>query len=65
MAVKRVSGVMDASFSYEEGSGSVTFDEEETDPAAFIAELADKTGFVARVVGGDNTSTDDSESGER
>lgn len=56
---------MDASFSYEEGSGSVTFDEEETDPAAFIAELADKTGFVARVVGGDNTSTDDSESGER
>jgi len=50
MAVKRVPGVVDARFSYEEGSGVVTYDAGETDPDAFIAELADKTGFIARVV---------------
>ncbi len=50
MAVERVSGVVDAEFSYEEGSGVVTYDTEETDPGAFIDELKDKTGFVATVV---------------
>ena len=50
MAVTRVPGVTDAQFSYEEGSGVVTYDPDETDPEAFIAELADKTGFIAHVV---------------
>ena len=49
MAVKRVPGVLEASFSYEEGSGVVTFDPERTDPETFIAELKDKTGFLGSV----------------
>lgn len=43
-------GVLESEFSYEEGSGVVTYDPEATDPETFLAELADKTGFRGRVV---------------
>lgn len=43
-------GVLESEFSYEEGSGVVTYDPESTDPDVFLAELAGKTGFQGRVV---------------
>jgi len=49
MAVNKVPGVIESSFSYEEGTGVVTFDPDLTDPEIFIAELKDKTGFVGSV----------------
>ncbi len=56
MAVERVEGVIDAKFSYEGGSGVVTFDAEETDPDVFIRELEDRTGFLASVVESEHES---------
>lgn len=50
MAVNRVPGVLESEFSYEEGSGVVTYDPEATDPETFLAELAEKTGFRGRVI---------------
>lgn len=47
--MKRVPGVIEARFSYEEGAGVVTFDPEVTTPDAFIRELQEKTGFIASV----------------
>lgn len=49
MAVKRVGGVRDATFSFERGDGEVTYDPTQTNPEAFIAELERMTGFVATV----------------
>lgn len=48
--MRRVPGVLDARFSYEEGSGVVTYDADQTDPETFLAELTEMTGFRARVV---------------
>jgi hypothetical protein len=45
----RVDGVRDASFSFVDGTGWVTYDSEKTDPAAFIAELDSMTDFSAEV----------------
>lgn len=59
LAVRQVPGVLDARFSYEESSGVVTYDAERTDPAAFIEELAVKTGFEARVVASGASSAGD------
>jgi len=49
VAVKRVEGVQDATFSFERGAGEVTYNPTRTDPEAFIAELARMTGFLATV----------------
>ena len=49
MAVNRVPGVIESEFDYEAGSGVVTYDPDLTDPATFIAELEDKTGFIGTV----------------
>ena len=49
MAVNRVPSVIESEFSYEEGSGVVTYDPDLTDPETFIAELKDKTGFLGSV----------------
>lgn len=57
MAVERVPGVVSAEFSYEQGAGVVTYDPEETDAAAFIEELKDKTGFVATLVSSPDTTS--------
>ena len=57
MAVERVEGVQEASFSYERSEGFVTYDPEMTSPEEFLAELAEMTGFRGTVreagVGGD------------
>lgn len=50
MAVNRVPGVLESEFSYEEGSGVVTYDPEATDPETFLAALSEKTGFRGRVI---------------
>lgn len=50
MAVDRVPGVVESAFSYEEGSGVVTYDPEATDPETFLEVLAERTGFRGRVV---------------
>lgn len=42
--------MIESEFSYEQGSGVVTYDTEATDPETFLAELADKTGFQGHVV---------------
>lgn len=47
--MRRVEGVRDASFSFVEGTGWVTYDPENTDPTEFIAELESVTDFSARV----------------
>ncbi len=49
MAVERVAGVIAAEFDDELDAGSVTYDPEKTDPAAFISELERMTGFQATV----------------
>ena len=49
MAVERVEGVESAEFSYEEGSGMVTYDPEVTSPDEFLSELERMTGFVGQV----------------
>ena len=49
MAVKRVEGVQDATFSFERGDGEVMYDPTRTNPEAFIAELERMTGYVATV----------------
>ena len=41
--------MIESEFSYEEGSGVVTYDPDLTDPETFIAELKDKTGFLGSV----------------
>ena len=41
---------MSAEFSYEEGSGFVTYDPDVTGPEEFLAELESMTGFVGQVV---------------
>ena len=64
MAVERVEGVIDAEFSHEGGSGVVSFDADETDPDAFIRELADKTGFVASVVGAERETSKPTDVGD-
>ncbi len=65
MAVNRVSGVIESEFNYEEGSGVVRYNPRETDPEVFIAELADKTGFVGSVVSpGEMSGSDGSGGGE-
>ena len=58
MAVNRVPGVIEAEFSYEEGSGVVTYDPDVTSPDVFIEELVDKTGFLAAVLGQDSQVED-------
>lgn len=52
MAVTRMPGVLDAYFSYEEGSGVVTYDPALTSPETFLPRLTDATGYGARVVAG-------------
>lgn len=49
MAVKRVEGVKEATFSWPAGTGAVTYDPTMTSPAAFTSELARVTGFAATV----------------
>lgn len=49
MAVQRVDGVRNATFSYARGEGVVTYDATRTTPQAFIAELERMTGYVATV----------------
>ncbi len=49
VAVKRVEGVQEATFSYERGEGLVTYDTSRTSPGDFIAELERMTGFKATV----------------
>lgn len=56
MAVKRVEGVEDATFSFERGEGQVTYDPTRTNPETFIAELKRMTGYVATVRVHDQTS---------
>ncbi len=48
MAVKKVDGVYDAGFSYETGSGWVSYDSSRTTPEEFQEKLRDLTGFIAR-----------------
>ncbi len=50
MVVTRIPGVVDAGFSYEEGSGWVTYRPDETKPEEFIERLMDMTGYTAKVV---------------
>ena len=45
MAVERVEGVREATFSYERAEGFVTFDTTQTSPEAFLAELERMTSF--------------------
>ena len=59
--MQRVPGVIEAKFSFEEGAGLVSYDPEATEPRIFIEELADKTGFGARVVGEDGPAGQPSE----
>lgn len=40
----------DARFSYEEGTGEVTFDATRTSPEEFLEQLSTMTGFEAWVV---------------
>ena len=49
MAVQRVEGVQEASFSYERAEGFVTYDPEMTSPEEFLAELAEMTDFRGTV----------------
>ncbi len=65
MAVERVPGVIEAKFSYDDGSGIVTYRTEETDPGVFLGELEDKTGFVARVVEAKATTPGEEDTHER
>lgn len=43
-------GVRDAHFSYDEGTGEVTFDATRTSPEEFLEQLSTMTGFEARVI---------------
>ena len=45
MAVERVEGVREATFSYEHAEGFVTFDTTQTSPEVFLAELERMTAF--------------------
>lgn len=65
MAVERVPGVIEAEFSYDDGSGIVTYRAEETDPEVFLTELEDKTGFVARVVEAQGATRSEEDTDER
>ena len=58
--MKRVEGVEEATFSYELSEGQVTYDPEQTNPGAIIAELERMTGFVG-VVRGDEDSEGESQ----
>ena len=62
MAVERVEGVQEASFSYERSEGFVTYDPAMTSPEEFLAELAEMTDFRGTVrgsaVGGESVSSD-------
>ena len=49
MAVERVEGVREATFSYAKGDGFVTYDRTATSPDEFIAELERLTEFTATV----------------
>lgn len=49
MAVQQIEGVRAASFSYPEGTGTVTFDTTMTSATAIIAELGRATGYTAIV----------------
>ena len=49
MAVERVEGVEQASFSYERAEGFVTYDPAMTSPEQFLAELARMTDFRGTV----------------
>ena len=49
MAVERVDGVREATFSYAAAEGFVTFDTTLTSPEQFIAELDRMTDFSATV----------------
>ena len=55
--MKRVRGVRDAHFSYEQGLGHVTYDLRVTAPTTFIATLRELTGFAATVRVGPNGDT--------
>lgn len=52
MAVERVEGVQEATFSYERAEGFVTYDPAVTSPEEFLAELARMTDFRGTVRGG-------------
>ena len=62
MAVERVEGVQEASFSYERSEGFVTYDPAMTSPEEFLAELAGMTDFRGTVreagVEGESASSD-------
>ncbi len=49
MAVQRVEGVQEASFSFERAEGFVTYDPAMTSPEEFLAELARMTDFRGTV----------------
>ena len=49
MAVERVEGVEEASFSYDRAEGFVTYDPAMTSPEEFLAELARMTDFRGTV----------------
>jgi hypothetical protein len=49
VAVERVEGVSEATFSYQQGEGVVTFDPTLTSPEVIMVELQRMTGFVPRV----------------
>jgi copper chaperone CopZ len=49
VAVERVEGVREASFSYERSEGFVTYDPAVTSPEEFLAELAEMTDFRGTV----------------
>ncbi len=51
MAVERVEGVQEASFSYARAKGFVTYDSSLTSPEEFLAELARMTDFRGTVRG--------------
>ena len=69
MAVQRVEGVQEASFSYERAEGFVTYDPAMTSPEEFLAELARMTDFRGTVREsdsvGESASSDDEGTPER
>ena len=69
MAVQRVEGVQEASFSYERAEGFVTYDPATTSPEEFLAELARMTDFRGTVresgAAGESASSDDEGTPER
>ena len=62
MAVERVEGVEEASFSYDRAEGFVTYDPAKTSPEEFLAELAEMTDFRGTVresgTAGESASSD-------